>query len=259
MQASADPQPGDRPRLLLIPQLTELEWMIKPLLEEWAEVASFDAPGVGAEPPAAEFGAEAIGERGLAELDRREWQRFILVFDEFGAAAGTWIASRRPEAVQAVAFGHARLSNSFEGDAAPFNPEVFAACASLVRTDPRTFVRQLFMLTKGEQQRGGYGEELVESYMRRVPVELLRTFWESRPEEGKSIGRLLDDLDVPLFLAQHDGCLMFTAEGYQAAKAAVPAARSMSFPDKPSASPEFAEALRTFCLDLRPEPAGSRL
>ena len=40
----------ERPRLLLVPMLTEVEWVIRPLLEEWAEVASYDAPGVGDEP-----------------------------------------------------------------------------------------------------------------------------------------------------------------------------------------------------------------
>ena len=37
-----------RPRILLVPHFSELDWRIKPLLEEWAHVASFDAPGVGA-------------------------------------------------------------------------------------------------------------------------------------------------------------------------------------------------------------------
>jgi pimeloyl-ACP methyl ester carboxylesterase len=257
MEASTA-QPGGRPRLLLVPQLTELEWVIRPLLDEWADVASYDAPGVGTEPPVGEFGAEAIGDRGLAELDRLGWECCVLVADEFGGAAAAHIAARRPDAVEALAFGHARLSNSIEGDDAALNSEVFAALASLVRTDPRTFVRQLFMLTQGEQQRGGYGEELVESYMSRVPVELLGRFWASRPEEGDGIGRLLADLEVPFFMAKHDGCLLFTAEGYEAAKAARPDAHAMSFGAKPSASPEFAEALRTFCLELQAEQAGSR-
>ena len=39
----------ERPRLLILPEFTELEWTIIPLLEEWAEVASYDAPGVGDE------------------------------------------------------------------------------------------------------------------------------------------------------------------------------------------------------------------
>ena len=35
------------PRLLLVPSFTELEWGIKPSLEGWADVATFDAPGIG--------------------------------------------------------------------------------------------------------------------------------------------------------------------------------------------------------------------
>jgi hypothetical protein len=43
-----------RPRLLLIPNFTELEWVVKPRLEEWAEVVSYDPPGIGDEPLARE-------------------------------------------------------------------------------------------------------------------------------------------------------------------------------------------------------------
>src|SRR5919201_7012209 len=97
-----------RPRLLLLPQLTELEWLIKPELETWAEVASYDAPGVGSEPPMGHFDSSAIAGRGLEELDRRGWDRCVVVADEFGAAAAASLISTRPDAVQAFAFGHAR-------------------------------------------------------------------------------------------------------------------------------------------------------
>jgi hypothetical protein len=51
-------------RLLLVPWLPELEWGISPLLREWAEVSSFDAPGVGDESAAAETTRDAIAKRG---------------------------------------------------------------------------------------------------------------------------------------------------------------------------------------------------
>jgi len=57
---------------------------------------------------------------------------------------------------------------------------------------------------------------------------------------------------VPMLFAQHDGCLMFTAEGYADAIAAFPAAITLSTSEKPSASPAFAEALHSFCLALAP-------
>ena len=48
-----------RPRLLLVPLLTELEWdPIRAQLEEWADVASYDLPGVG------EFAVARLGKVG---------------------------------------------------------------------------------------------------------------------------------------------------------------------------------------------------
>jgi hypothetical protein len=110
-------------------------------------------------------------------------------------------------------------------------------------------------MTQGEQMHGGYGEGLVESYLGRVPAELLARSWESRPEAGNSVGEVLRELDVPLLFAKHDGCLLFTAEGYEAAVASFPSARTMSLSDKPSASPEFADALRQFCAEVVPNRA----
>jgi hypothetical protein len=86
----------DRPRLLLVPQLTELEWLNKPLLEEWADVASYDAPGVGAGSDDAPSGSDAVAQRGLEELERRGWDRCVVVSDEFGVASRTsWRESGR--------------------------------------------------------------------------------------------------------------------------------------------------------------------
>src|SRR4029450_13212464 len=95
-----------RHRLLLVPWLSELEWGIRPLLEEWAEVASFDAPGVGEDPRPAEATREAIAKRGLEELDRLDWDRCTLVADEFGVGTAVALASRRTEAIGGMALGH---------------------------------------------------------------------------------------------------------------------------------------------------------
>jgi hypothetical protein len=53
-----------------VPLLTEIEWVIGPQLEEWAEVATFDVPGVGDEPMVEPLGRQAIVDRALLELDR---------------------------------------------------------------------------------------------------------------------------------------------------------------------------------------------
>src|SRR5215208_7161312 len=122
-----------RPCLLLVPAFTELQWTIKPLLEEWAEVASYDPPGVGSEPLPKEAGLgpgmpepdrraafdewrRAATRRGLEELDRHGWERFFVVVDGEGSATGVRVAGERPEAVEGIAIGHAALSRSSEGE-----------------------------------------------------------------------------------------------------------------------------------------------
>jgi hypothetical protein len=44
--------------------------LIKPELEEWAEVATFDVPGVGEEPAVDPLDRQAIIGRALLEVDR---------------------------------------------------------------------------------------------------------------------------------------------------------------------------------------------
>jgi hypothetical protein len=242
----------ERPRLLLVPNLTEIEWVIRSLLEDWAEVASYDAPGVGDEPPVDDFGSKAIAQRGLVELERRGWESCIVVADEFGVAAAVSLAMDAPDVVQAMAVGHARLTNAIEGERAALNREVYSGCTSLIQNDPRTFVHQFFRMTGGEMMDGGYGDEMVEEYRRRVPVELMLPFWETRPQEGRHIGDGLRQMRVPLLLAQHKGCLLYTDEGFEEAVEALPNARSVKVDDKPSTSREFARVLHTFCTEQVP-------
>jgi pimeloyl-ACP methyl ester carboxylesterase len=237
--------------------LTEIEWAIKPLLDEWADVASFDAPGVGEEPPVDEPISTAVARRGIAELERRGWEKAVIVADEFGVAAATELAASRPDVVEALALGHARLSNDIEGRRPAMNAEVYAACASLVRHDLRTFLAQMFKMTQGEALRGGYTENLADGFYRRVPADLMIEFYEERPDAGAGIGGSLDSLEVPLLLAKHEGCLMFTREGFDDAIRRFPDAIRLATVDKPSMSSEFAEALREFCGSLAavpPEP-----
>src|SRR5688500_7755031 len=97
-----------RPRLLLVPHITELEWVIRPELEEWADVATFDVPGVGDEPPVEPLDRQAIIDRALLELDRRGWDSYILVSDGTALPTGIRVAHARPDAIEAMAVGHAR-------------------------------------------------------------------------------------------------------------------------------------------------------
>jgi hypothetical protein len=245
----------ERPRVLLVPQLTELEWVIKPLLEQWADVASFDAPGVGSEPPAEQFNTGAVAQRGLAELDRRGWDSCVVVADEFGVAPAAALLAVAPHVVQAMAVGHARLSNTLEGERPTLNREVFAGLGALVRADTRTFIRQLFRLTGGETMEGGYKDNMVDAYLERVPIDLMLPFWESRREQGTQIGEQLRGAAVPLLLVQHKGCLLYTDEGFEDAVDALPHAQVERLADKPSTSPEFAGVLEAFCREHVAVPA----
>jgi hypothetical protein len=84
-----------RPRLLLVPLITELEWVIRPRLEEWAEVATFDLPGVGDEPAVEPLDRQAVIDRALAELDRRGWDSYVLVCDGSALPTGVRVAHAR--------------------------------------------------------------------------------------------------------------------------------------------------------------------
>jgi hypothetical protein len=245
------------PRVLLVPQLTQLEWGIKPQLERWAEVATYDAPGVGNEPPPPHFVREAVVERGLSELERRGWDRCVVVGDEFGVATAILIAHAQPEAIEGLALGHACLSYEREGERASLNSGVHDAMRRVLDSDYRTFVRHLTQITKGD-----YDDELVELFMARVPEPIAHAYADEAGAHTRSFGELLSALDVPLLLVEHEGCLRFTQQGYEDAVAAFPGAMTASTPIKPSMSAEFGEALRAFCTRVSareanvPESAG---
>ena len=237
----------ERPRLLIVPMLTELEWPIRHELEEWADVASYDAPGIGDEPSTGETGSEAAARRGLEEVDRRGWDRFIVAADEFGVLAASHLAAAAGDRVQAVVLGHARISNSAGGPRAALNNEVLLGVQSLLRTDPRTFVRQLFKMTGGEAAQGGYEATLVDEWLRRVPMEVAEPFYESRESEGETLKSNLEQLRAPMLLAQHRGCILFTEEGFEDAVAMFPDAEVHRCDEKPSTSLDFVTVLREFC------------
>jgi pimeloyl-ACP methyl ester carboxylesterase len=238
----------DRPRLLLVSEFTELEWAIKPLLEEWAEVVSFDLPGIGAEPlptgvsDVGELTRQLLVERGLEKLDEAGWKSFVLVADGWGIATAVGIATSRRDAVAAMALGHARLSSAREGERAPINAEVYEAFTQLVKQDAPSFVRYgIAQVTKG-----GVDETRAQQIIDRIPTDFMIDGWAALTADEAFGGELLT-LDCPLLLAKHEGCLMSTDEGFEDAVAALPHAETAACDDPPAASHGFAEALRGFC------------
>jgi pimeloyl-ACP methyl ester carboxylesterase len=250
-----------RPHLLLVPSYTELEWAIRSELEEWAEVASFDPPGVGHEPlpdgvalhadmPEPErremlhLWRAATVDLGLRRVDERGWERFFVAADSFGTPTGMQLVARRPEAVQGFAIGHAALSNSFDGDRAPSNRAVYEAMASLLRTDSEAFIRYGI----SQMTQGSIDEELAEQMTERFPdTDLVVAVWESMGSDPEPIGDELAAISAPLLLGKHQGCLGRTDEGFEDIVAAFPQARTVICPEACQASPTFAAALREFC------------
>jgi hypothetical protein len=229
-------------RLFLVPMWTELEWSelsIRPLLDEWAEVASFD-PLQADDTEAVD--ADAFVDRGLAELERLGWDRFYVVSDTFGTATAARIAHARRDAVEGIALGHACLSWDMDGDRAPVERELWSAMEQLMSQDAGSFVRHgLTQITQGS-----YNEELTKRMVERVPGECMHAAWTMIADRHEPIGELLREVDRPLLLAKHDGCLVFTDEGFEDACAAFPDATTIVM-DKPASAEEaFAGALREF-------------
>ncbi len=234
--------PIARPRLLLVPTLTQIEWRIKPLLEEWAEVTCFDMPGVGDEPPADHPGREALIARGVEQLERVGWESCVIVGDEFGVFSAVPVAAVHPERVAGLALGHACLKVGPDS----LNGEVMSAFMSLAEVDYRTYARHLTQITQD-----AYDDETADEYIRRIPQQVSLDYLPQVAEAtGEDLEPILRDLGRPLLFAEHEGCLGWTAEGYKQAVAAFPEAMTVSTTEKCSVSPAFAEALRDFCAGL---------
>jgi pimeloyl-ACP methyl ester carboxylesterase len=255
-----------RPRLLLVPEFTELAWgSIQPALSEWAEVASYDPPGVGAEPvsdediEAVRRGDRSIhdvfAKRGLEEVERQGWERFFVVADAWGNATATRIALDRPAAVQGMALGHASLSFEMEGERPAVSREIWAAMRQLLRQDHREFIRHGIV----QMTRGSVTDDVAAEMLDRFPdSKFIEVTWDALGREQQPIGEMLKEFGGPLLLAQHVGCLSFTEEGFRDAVAAFPEARVLRVEQAPGVTREFAEALRQFCQSVVSAEAGTR-
>jgi pimeloyl-ACP methyl ester carboxylesterase len=233
--------------LLLVPEFTELTWTIKPQLSEWADVASFDPPGVGAEPlpdgDPRSLTREIVADRGLEEVDRHGWDRFFVLSDGWGIPVAARIARARPNSVLGMALGHACLSFRRDGERPAQSPAVYDAMTQLLSQDHEAFIRYGIAQSTG----GSVGEELAQRMLDRFPKELMLVGWERITADDELFGDALRKLDLPLLLAKHNGCLMSTPEGFEDAAKALPDARTISVPDSPSTSEEFAARVREFC------------
>jgi pimeloyl-ACP methyl ester carboxylesterase len=236
-----------RPRLLLCPQFTEVEWAIAPQLSEWADVAAFDIPGVGGEPLADDRrggSREMVVRRGAEEADRRGWDSFFVVGDAWGTATAVRLTVAERDRVLGIALGHASVDYGAEGERPAVNGEVVAAMTQLMRSDYDSFIRYGFT----QFTQGGFDEDTAGRMVDRFPpVDVAVQYWEMLISAPESIVELLAQLEVPMLLAKHEGCLVFTPEGYEDLIAAFPDASTVTVEKTSSASEEFADALRDFC------------
>ena len=246
-----------RPCLLLVPSFTELEWGIRPSLEEWADVATFDAPGIGKTkipfevkldeslgPELLNRWRDAAAQLGLDTVDRRGWKRFVVVADSWGSATAVRIARSRSDALIGFAMGHAALSHSTEGERAPERTGVLAAMVQLARQGSDAFVRHGI----AQMTRGGIDEDTAQKMVERFPdMELVTATLEALGKQAEPIGDELRDIKTPLLFAKHEGCLGSTDEGFEDIVKAFPEAETAICPEMCASSPTFAAALRKFC------------
>jgi hypothetical protein len=227
-------------RLFLVPQLSEVEWTIRPLLEEWGEVASYDPARATERGPVSRA---SLVDAGLEQLERQGWDRFFLVGDTFGCGTAVRIAEARRDAVEGIALGHACPSWDMDGDRAPVNSELWAAMAQLMDQDVSSFVR--YGITQLTQ--GSFDEEVAQQMVERVPPGQLQALWSLIRDQPEPMREMLREIDAPLLLAKHEGCLMFTEEGFEGICAAFPFAHTVAVERAPCADEGFARSLREFC------------
>jgi len=150
-----------------------------------------------------------------------------------------------------VALGHAALSSTRSGGRAPIDAEVYAAMSQLIENDASAFIRYAIV----QSSPGSIEESVAGQMMDRIPAEDIGIGWELLTAE-ESWEEEFRALEHPALLAKHEGCLMNTDEGFADAAAALPKAEVIAVPRAPCTSPEFANALRSFCLDLGADSGG---
>jgi pimeloyl-ACP methyl ester carboxylesterase len=244
-----------RPQILLVPSWSEVQWAIKPRLEEWADVASYDPPGVGTEPAAEEGLPEAIVARGAAEIERRGWTECVIAGDDFGSVFATLIAAAQRSRVAGLALGHACLEHRLQGPRPTMSVEVRDMSRRLLDIDFRSFIRQDVGIWDSRPDYAiDSADELVDALVERVPrkfaLSLMDELEAGIDEAGASLEPFVRELDLPLLLAQHQDCVVFTPHGFEDFVEAFPDAPTVATPESPCLSGDFAEALRKFAESL---------
>ena len=235
-----------RPQLLLVPSISELEWgQIRPLLEEWADVAAYDLPGLGGPAPEV-LDISATVTAGARELERRGWDEAIIVGDQFGSGLAVLVAEGWEGTVRGLALGHACLRYTREGPRPAISPIAADFQLQLTRLG-RPQADQMFLqgieMTYGPDVAAGIRARLSPTFTQQYTEVLLAN-------QDLDLEPILRKLAAPLLFAQHKECGLWMPEGFEDAVAAFPEARTLVVDENPGSSPEFAEALREFAFSL---------
>ena len=126
---------------------------------------------------------------------------------------------------------------------------------TLLDIDFRAFIRQdVGVWDSRADYSAESADDLVEELVKRVPrefaLQLMDELEAGIADAGASLEPFLRELDLPLLLAEHEDCVMFTHYGYEDFVAAFPDAATLATPESPCLSANFAEALRTFSESL---------
>ena len=238
---------SERPRLLLVPSISELEWgRILPLLEAWAEVATYDIPGLSETGPSRPMDADFSIQGGVRVLGQRGWNEAIIVGDQFGSALAVLVADAWAGDVRGLALGHACLTYTRAGPRPAISPIAADFQLQLTRLG-RAQADQMFLqgveMTYGSDVAAGIRARLSPSFTQQYAQLLL-------DNQDIDLEPVLRRLGVPLFFAQHKECGLWMPEGFEDAVAAFPDARTLVTDENPGSSPEFAAELREFAAGV---------
>jgi hypothetical protein len=229
-----------RARLLFVPIFAAFEAV--PFAEAnaaWADVQSFDTPGAASRRDEPAGSVEDAARAGSGRLDELRWESCVVVCDSHAQAAGIELALADPR-VKGICISHAAARYSTGGDRAAINPGVHAAAGQLLDTDLRSFARALTQLTQG-----AIDEEWADRFVEEVPRETVREGIGQLV--GQELASRLGGWDGQALLGLHEGCLMWTREGFEDAVAAVPGAATVECGEVPLNDQRFRDAARALC------------
>ena len=219
-------------RILWVPSLAAVESeAFREAVKDWARVESFDLPGTGSIEAAVAVAAAKVAQLG--------WDTYAIAGESYAQAVAGELAAAQAERVEAVALGHATARFVVEGDRAAVNPAVFQALRQMLDTDYMSFARAITQVSGG-----AITDEAMDAFVAAVPQHLARTWMTTLVENRPVMAAGLRDIDVPVLLAEHRGCFMWTREGFEDAVAAVPQATALTCELPPTLDPRFQGALR---------------